>query len=52
MKGVVSPLELRRPATLDEALRMMRDEAPLTPMAGCTDLYVLLKVQEHPIFDR
>ena len=46
MKGIVSPLELLRPASLDEALRMMRDEAPLTPMAGCTDLYVLLNFGE------
>ncbi len=46
MKGTVSPLELLRPASLDEALRMMRDEAPLTPMAGCTDLYVLLNFGE------
>ncbi len=42
MKGAISGLELTRPASLDEALRMMRDEAPLTPLAGCTDLYVLL----------
>ena len=46
MKGVVSSLELLRPSGLDEALRMMRDEAPLTPMAGCTDLYVLLNFGE------
>ena len=42
MRGVVSTLELLRPASLDEALTLMRDEAPLTPLAGCTDLYVLL----------
>jgi CO/xanthine dehydrogenase FAD-binding subunit len=30
------------PRTLAEALRMLRDEGPLTPMAGCTDLYVAL----------
>lgn len=42
MKGAVTPLELARPGSLAEALRMMRDDAPLTPLAGCTDLYVLL----------
>lgn len=42
MKGAVSTLELRRPSSLDEALALLRDEAPLTPLAGCTDLYVLL----------
>jgi xanthine dehydrogenase small subunit len=35
----LSALSLRRPASLDEALRMMRDE-PLAPLAGCTDVYV------------
>ena len=35
-----STLELSRPRSLDEALRMLRDEAPLTPLAGCTDVYV------------
>lgn len=42
MRGAVSPLELLRPSSLDEALRMLRDEGPATPLAGCTDLYVLL----------
>jgi len=42
VKGAVTPLELARPGSLAEALRMMRDDAPLTPLAGCTDLYVLL----------
>ena len=35
-----STLDLRRPSSLPEALRMLRDEAPLTPIAGCTDVYV------------
>ena len=42
MKGAVSGLELLRPSSLDEALTLLRDAAPLTPLAGCTDLYVLL----------
>ena len=31
-----------RAASLADALRMLRDEGPLVPMAGCTDLYVSL----------
>ncbi|HKB10674.1 MAG TPA: FAD binding domain-containing protein [Vicinamibacterales bacterium] len=31
-----------QPRSLREALTMMRDEGPLTPLAGCTDLYVAL----------
>ena len=30
------------PKSLPDALKMLRDEGPLTPMAGCTDLYVAL----------
>src|SRR5438105_1034361 len=33
---------LFEPRSLRDALRMLRDEAPLTPLAGCTDLYVSL----------
>ena len=32
-----------RPSTLEAALVMLRDEAPLVPLAGCTDLYVNLQ---------
>jgi len=42
MKGIVSALELVEPRSLEHALRLLRDDAPLTPLAGCTDLYVLL----------
>ena len=28
------------PKSLGDALKMLRDEGPLTPLAGCTDLYV------------
>jgi CO/xanthine dehydrogenase FAD-binding subunit len=42
MRTAVSTLELRAPRTLRDALRMLRDEAPLTPLAGATDLYVAL----------
>jgi len=33
---------LLQPKSLDDALKMLRDEGPLTPLAGCTDLYVAL----------
>jgi len=36
----MSKLELLEPRSLDEALAMLRDEGPLTPLAGCTDVYV------------
>ena len=42
MRGSISGRTVRRPTSLNEALRMLRDEARLTPMAGCTDLYVSL----------
>ena len=40
MRTAVSGLELLQPRTLRDALRMLRDEGPLTPLAGATDLYV------------
>jgi len=40
MRTATSRLELLRPRTLREALRMLRDEGPLTPLAGGTDVYV------------
>jgi CO/xanthine dehydrogenase FAD-binding subunit len=43
MRTAISTLSLRRPRTLVQALAMMRDEAPLTPLAGCTDVYVNLQ---------
>jgi len=42
MQGSVFNRTLLRPKSLREALAMLRDDAPLTPMAGCTDLYVAL----------
>src|SRR3954468_22371736 len=42
MQGSILHRTLLRPRSLREALRMLRDEGPLTPMAGCTDLYVSL----------
>lgn len=40
MRTAVSGLELLRPRTVQEALIMLRDEGPLVPLAGATDLYV------------
>jgi xanthine dehydrogenase small subunit len=40
MRTAISRLELLRPRSVSDALRMLRDEGPLTPLAGATDLYV------------
>jgi len=40
MATALSRLALLRPRSLDDALHMLRDEGPLVPLAGCTDLYV------------
>ena len=40
MRTALGDLQLYEPATLEDALRLMRDEGPLVPLAGCTDLYV------------
>ena len=42
MRGSISNRRLFEPRSLRDALRMLRDEGPLVPMAGCTDLYVSL----------
>src|SRR5262249_61799211 len=42
MRTAVSALELLEPRSLKEALRLLRDEGPLVPLAGCTDVYVNL----------
>src|SRR5438093_10917028 len=42
MQSVISPRMLLRPRSLEDALAMLRDEPTLTPLAGCTDLYVAL----------
>jgi CO/xanthine dehydrogenase FAD-binding subunit len=42
MRSAISPLELRRPRSVREALTMLRDDGPLVPIAGATDLYVAL----------
>jgi xanthine dehydrogenase small subunit len=42
VRTAVSSLTLLEPRSLHEALEMLRDEGPLTPLAGCTDVYVNL----------
>ncbi|HUQ84550.1 MAG TPA: FAD binding domain-containing protein [Gemmatimonadaceae bacterium] len=42
MKTAISSLQVRSAASLDEALTMLRDDGPLVPLAGATDLYVSL----------
>src|SRR3981189_1096882 len=42
MPGLISNRTLLEPRSLNDALRMLRDEGPLVPLAGCTDLYVSL----------
>jgi xanthine dehydrogenase small subunit len=42
MLGSISNRTLLQPRSLADALKMLRDEGPLVPMAGCTDLYVAL----------
>lgn len=42
MQGTVAGRDLLQPRSLGDAVKMLRDEGPLVPMAGCTDLYVAL----------
>ena len=42
MRTAVSALDLRKASSVDEALAILRDDAPRTPLAGCTDVYVSL----------
>ena len=40
--GSIPHRTLLQPRSVADALKMLRDEGPLTPLAGCTDLYVAL----------
>jgi CO/xanthine dehydrogenase FAD-binding subunit len=42
MRTVVGRLELVQPRTVGAALKLLRADAALVPLAGCTDLYVAL----------
>jgi xanthine dehydrogenase small subunit len=48
MRAAISSLEMLEPRSLDEALDMMRDRAPVVPLAGCTDVYVELNAGRAP----
>jgi xanthine dehydrogenase small subunit len=42
MQGTIAGRDLLEPRSLTDALKMLSQEGPLVPMAGCTDLYVAL----------
>jgi CO/xanthine dehydrogenase FAD-binding subunit len=42
MQGTVAGRDLLQPRSLADAVKMLSNEGPLVPMAGCTDLYVAL----------
>jgi len=42
MLGSILHRQLLDPRSLPAALKMLRDEGPIVPLAGCTDLYVSL----------
>ena len=48
MQGSIANRALLEPTSLDDALRLLRDEGPLVPLAGCTDLYVALNFGTLP----
>jgi CO/xanthine dehydrogenase FAD-binding subunit len=48
LRTAISTLELLEPKTLVTALKMMRAKGPVTPLAGCTDLYVSLNFGTLP----
>ena len=48
MPIVVSTLALERPRSLQQALSMLANEPALTPIAGCTDVYVGLHFGTMP----
>jgi CO/xanthine dehydrogenase FAD-binding subunit len=44
MRAATSTFELHEPRSLADALRRLRDDPELVPLAGCTDLYVSLNL--------
>lgn len=42
MQGSIAGRHLLEPRSLGDALKMLTDEGPLVPLAGCTDVYVAL----------
>jgi xanthine dehydrogenase small subunit len=48
MRTATSTLELVEPRSLKHALELLRDHQPILPLAGCTDIYVLLNAGASP----
>ncbi len=48
MRTALSSLELVEPRSLKHALHLMRHGQPIVPLAGCTDVYVLLNAGTPP----
>lgn len=48
MRVAISSLELLEPRSLEEAFRMMQEQAPVVPLAGGTDIYVELNAGRLP----
>lgn len=48
MRTAISDLEICEPRSLDEALQFLRDDGPLVPLAGCTDVYVTFQFGIQP----
>jgi CO/xanthine dehydrogenase FAD-binding subunit len=42
MQGTIAGRDLLEPRSLTDALKMLSNEGPLVPLAGCTDVYVAL----------
>ena len=48
MRTAISTFELVEPRSLKHALGVLRDGQPIVPIAGCTDVYVLLNAGAAP----
>jgi len=48
VRTAISTLTLLEPRSVGEALRMLRNDGPLVPLAGCTDVYVGLNFGTQP----
>jgi xanthine dehydrogenase small subunit len=48
VNSVLSHRRLLEPTSLADALKMLHDDGPLVPLAGCTDLYVSLNFGTLP----
>jgi CO/xanthine dehydrogenase FAD-binding subunit len=48
MRTSITPFTLRRARTLEGALKLLREEPGIVPLAGCTDVYVALEFGGTP----